>query len=169
LKLSHTGTLTEDTHRHFYSEAFVLLPVSEGYTNVTITGNQVTLPHLSELISPEENNQILYDETRTHRTLGTLENVARRSSPTTQQSYVELRDVLATNSNQFTWVCALIAFSIFLSFVVLTSRCWRRPFLILFHRNFPRQKTPRPPIDLEMARLSRHPRVARVAPKRQRS
>jgi hypothetical protein len=159
LKLSHTDNLTEDSHCQFYSEAFVLLPVSEGYTNVTITANQVTLPQLPELISPEENNQILYDETRTHRKLGTLENVTRRSSPTTQQSYVELRDVLATISNQFTWVCALIAFSIILSFVVLTSRCWRRPFLTLFHKYFPRENVPRPPINFEMAQLSRHPRL----------
>jgi hypothetical protein len=138
-----------------------LLPVSDGYTKVTITGSQVTLPHLPELISPEENHQLLFDEARTHLTLATLETIARRSSPTKQRSYVELRDLLATisseetTSNQTTLVYALITFSIILSFVVLTSR----PFLTLFHKIFPWQNVRRPSLDLGMTRLSTHPVV----------
>jgi hypothetical protein len=131
LKLSQTGTLTDDTHCQFYSEAFVLLPVSDGYTNVTITTSHVLLPHLPELISPQEYDQIMHDEARTHRTLAALEIIARRSSPAKQQPYVELRELLPTMSSeevatsQITWVSALIIISIFLTFAVLTSRCWQ--------------------------------------------
>jgi hypothetical protein len=120
LKLSHTGTLIEDTHCQFYSEAYVLLPVSDGYTNVTITGSRVVLPHLPELISPEENHHIPY-EARKHRTLETLENIAQRGLATKRQSYIELRELLATinseerTTNQFTWAYVLSIISIILS------------------------------------------------------
>jgi hypothetical protein len=130
LKLSHTGTLIEDTHCQFYSEAFVLLPVSDGYTNVTTTGSRVVLPHLPELISPEENHQILYNEARTQRTLANLENIAQRRLATKQLSHVELRELLATinsderTTNQFTWVYVLSIISIILSLIVLTSSYW---------------------------------------------
>jgi hypothetical protein len=169
LKLSHTGTLTEDTHCQFYSEAFVLLPVSDGYTNVTITGGHVVLPHLPELISPEENHQILYKEARTHRTLPTLENIAQRGLPTKQQSLIELRELLATitsepiTTNQFTWVYALSIFSIILSLIVLTSRYWHGPILTLLLKMFPWLTEQRPSTDLEMQPTSTRPSKA-VAP-----
>jgi hypothetical protein len=163
LRLSHTGTLTEDAHCQFYSEAFVLLPVSDEYTNMTITDSQVLFPHVPELISPKEHNQIMHDETRTHWVLAALETVVRRSSSTKQQSYVELRELLATISSeetitsQITWVYALIVFSIVLSFVVLTFRCWRRPFLTMFHRLLPWRTAQRPSTDLEMTHRSSDP------------
>jgi hypothetical protein len=156
LELSHTGTLIEDTHCQFYSEAFVLLPVSDGYTNVTITGSQVNLPHLPELISPQEHDQIMHDEARTHQTLAALETIARRRSPAKQQPYIELRELLTTISSeeittsQITWVYALISISIFLSFAVLTSKCWQRPFLTLIRRIFPCKTGQRPCTDMEM-------------------
>jgi hypothetical protein len=165
LTLSNTGTLTEDTHCQFYSEDFVLLPVSNGYTNVTITGSQVFLPHLPELMSPEENHQIQYDEARTHRTLASLENIARRNSPTKQQSYIELRELLATISseetatNQFTWVYTLIILSIVLSFIALTSRYCQRSLLTMIHGIFPCPIKQRPSTDLEMTQLALHPLV----------
>jgi hypothetical protein len=130
LRLSHTGTLREDTHCQFYSEAFVLLPVSDGSVNITTTGSQVTLPRLPELISTEETNTIQYDESRTIRALAKLESIAQRSSPTRQQSYVELRELLATISSeeiatsQFPWMYTLIILSFIFSFIALIShRC----------------------------------------------
>jgi hypothetical protein len=80
--------ITQSLPCQFYSEVFVLLPVSHGYTNVTITGSKVLLPHLPELISSEDHDQIMNDEERKHRTLAAMETIARRSSPTNQQSYV---------------------------------------------------------------------------------
>jgi hypothetical protein len=68
LELYHTGTLTEDAYCQFYSKALVLLPVSDGYTNVTITGSPILLPRLAELMSPQEHDQIIH-EAGTHRTL----------------------------------------------------------------------------------------------------
>jgi hypothetical protein len=158
LKLYHTGTSTEDTHCQFYSEAFVLLSVSDGYTDVTITISQVLLPHLHELISPQEHDQIMHDEAKTHRKLAALETIAWRSSPAKQQSYIELRELLATmtseeiTTSQTTWVYALIIISIFLSFAVLTSRCWQRPFLTLIRKIFQWQTGQRPSTDMEMRR-----------------
>jgi hypothetical protein len=166
LKLSHTGTLIEDTHCQFYSEAFVLLPVSDGYTNVTITGSRVVLPHLPELISPEENHQILYNEARTQRTLATLKNIAQRGLATKQQSHVELRELLATinseerTTNQFTWVYVLSIISIILSLIALTSRYWQRLILTLFPKIFPRQTEQRPTYHLEMQPTFTRPSAA---------
>jgi hypothetical protein len=100
----------------------------------------------------------MHDEARTHGTLAVLETIARRSSPAKQQSYVELRELLATmtseesTTSQTTWVYALIIISIFLSFAVLTSRCWQRPILTLIRKIFPWRTGQRPPIDMEMRR-----------------
>ncbi|PNF23241.1 hypothetical protein B7P43_G17645 [Cryptotermes secundus] len=160
LELSHTGTLTEDTHCQFYSEAFVLLPVSDGYTNVTITGSQIFLPHLPELISPGERDQIMHDETQTHRALAALETIARQSSPDQQQSYVELRELLATmaskttTTSQTTWVYALVTISIILSLIILISRLWQRPIITLIQKIFPRRTEPKSSTDIEMKPMS---------------
>jgi hypothetical protein len=82
IELSNTGILQEDINCQFYSEAFILLPVPDGYTNMSLTGSQVQPPHLSELMSLEERRQItyVYDEMQTRRILAALENVARRIS-----------------------------------------------------------------------------------------
>lgn len=123
----------ENTNCQFCSEAFVLLPVSDGYRNVSLTSGQVLLPYQSELISPEEQNQIAHDEKWTQGTLAALETVARRSSAGNQQLYVEPRDLLGTVSNdgatttQSTWLYALSTLSIILSFVVLAAKYWQRP------------------------------------------
>jgi hypothetical protein len=165
LRLSHTGTLKEDTHCQFYSEAFVLLPDSDGYINVTITGSQVTLPRLPELISTEETNTIQYDESRTLRALATPESIARRNSPTRQQSYVELRELLATISseetatNQFTWMYTLIILSFVLSFIALISRYCQRSFLTMIHGRLLCKTKRQPSTDLEMTPLASNPLV----------
>jgi hypothetical protein len=137
LELSHTGILAEDTNWRFYFEAFILLPVMDGYTNVSLTGSQVLPPHLPELISPQEQDQITHNKTRIHQMLATLEIVARRSSPANQQLYAELRALLTTTShkgvttNRHTWVYALIILSCILSCAALTSRYWQRPVITL--------------------------------------
>jgi hypothetical protein len=41
IELSYTGMLKEDINYQFYSEAFILLPVSDGYANVTLASSQV--------------------------------------------------------------------------------------------------------------------------------
>jgi hypothetical protein len=137
MELSNTGILIEDTHCQFYSEAFILVQVADGYTIVTLTGSQVLPPHLPELISPQEHDQITHDENRIRQTLAALETLARRSSSTNQQSYVELRDLLTTTSyegvttNRHTWVHAFAILSCVLSFVALTSQFWQRPIITL--------------------------------------
>jgi hypothetical protein len=137
MELSHTGILIEDTRCQFYSEVFILLPVTDGYTNVSLTGSQVLPPHLPELISPQEHDQITHEETRIRQTLATLETIARRSSSANQRSYVQLRDLLTTTShegvttNRHTWVYALVILSCILSFAALISRYWQRPVITL--------------------------------------
>ncbi|PNF15755.1 hypothetical protein B7P43_G11016 [Cryptotermes secundus] len=137
IELSHTGILMDDIHCQFYSEAFILLPVSDGYTNVSLTSNQVLPPHLPELMSREERRQITHDELRTRRSFAALEIVVRQSSHVNQQPYVELRDLLDTVStdgammSQVTWLYMLIAFSIILPFVILTLKYWRHPITLL--------------------------------------
>jgi hypothetical protein len=65
IELTNTGILDEDTNCQFYSEAFILLPVSDGYTNASLTSSQVLPPHLPELNTPEDHDQITYDEHQT--------------------------------------------------------------------------------------------------------
>jgi hypothetical protein len=140
MELSHTGILKEDINCQFYSETFILLPVSDGYTNVSFSGSQVLPPHLPELMSTEERRQITYDERQTRRTLAALETIVRRSSHANQQPYVELRDLLESMSSegamasQATWLYTLSALSLTLSFVVLTLKYWRRPITSLIRK-----------------------------------
>jgi hypothetical protein len=91
IELMGTGILYENTNCQFYSEAFILLPVSDGYTNFSLTSSHVVPPRLPDLISHQEYDQISYDGEQTNRTLAALEAVARRSSPADQRPYVELR------------------------------------------------------------------------------
>jgi hypothetical protein len=134
--LSHTDNLMEDTHCQMYSEAFILLPVSDVMTNVTITTTQVFLPRLPELMSPEENDQIRHDESRTQLMLTTLDGIARRNSPASPRSHVDLRELLSTMTNdgpvitQFMWIYVLIALNVILLFITIVSYHWSRSFLI---------------------------------------
>jgi hypothetical protein len=134
IELSHTGILKEDINCQFYPEAFMLLPVSDGFANVSLASNQVLPPHLPELMSPKERREITYDELQTRRTLAALEMVSRQSSYVNQQPYVELRDLLETvcsdgaMTSQATWLNVLSALSIIPSLVVLTSKYWQRPY-----------------------------------------
>jgi hypothetical protein len=118
-----------------YSEAFILLPVSDVLTNVTITTSQVFLPRLPELMSPEENDQIRH-ESRTQLMLTTLEEIARRNSPASPRLHVDLRELLSTMTNdepvitQFIWIYVLIALNVVLLFITIVSYHWSRSFLI---------------------------------------
>jgi hypothetical protein len=126
----------EDTHCQMYSEAFILLPVSDVMTNVTITTSQVFLPRLPELMSPEENDQIRHDESRTQLMLPTLEEIARRNSPASPRLHVDLRELLYTMTNdepvitQFMWIYVLIALNVVLLFITIVFYHWSRSFLI---------------------------------------
>jgi hypothetical protein len=132
LKLSHVGTLTEDVSCQFYSESFILLPISDGYTEVTLTDTQMFIPHLPELISLQEHHQILLDEVHTHQTLAALEVVGRRKSHVGQQSYVKLHELLTAISterkavNQIMWIYISIVFSNLFLLSILTFQCWTR-------------------------------------------
>jgi hypothetical protein len=120
------GNLTYIQAIRFYSEAFILLLVSDCYTNITPTSNQVLPPHMPELIPSEEQHQIAQDSQQTHRALAALEVNTRRSSPANQQSYVLLRDLLETiatdnaEAYETTWIYGLVIFSILLSLGLLT-------------------------------------------------
>jgi hypothetical protein len=54
IELFRTGILMDDIHCQFYSEAFVLLPVSDGHTHVSLASSQVQPLHLPQLTSPVE-------------------------------------------------------------------------------------------------------------------
>jgi hypothetical protein len=136
MHLSHTCTLMEDTHCQMYSEVFILLPVSDVMTNVTITTSQVFLPCLPELVSPEENDQIRQNESRTQFMLTILEGIARRNSPASPRPQVDLRELLSTMNNdepeitQCMWIYVLIALNVILLFITIVSYHWSRSFLI---------------------------------------
>jgi hypothetical protein len=52
IELSHTGILKEDTNCQFYSEAFILFPVSDGDTNVSLASSQVLPSHTNCQAAP---------------------------------------------------------------------------------------------------------------------
>jgi hypothetical protein len=77
IELSHICIWKEELSV-FFSEAFILLPVSDGFANVSLTSSQLLPLHLPERMSPEKRRQITYDELQTRRTLAALEEIGSR-------------------------------------------------------------------------------------------
>jgi hypothetical protein len=82
-----------------YFKALILLPVSDGFTNVSLASSQMLPSYLPEVMSPEERRQTTYGGLQTRRAFAPLETVARRSSHVSQPPYVELRDLMETLSS----------------------------------------------------------------------
>jgi hypothetical protein len=73
--LTGSGILQEDAKCQYFSEDFILLPVTNSYTNFTLTLGHVVAPDLPELISPEEDQQLKEYSKEANYTLGTLARV----------------------------------------------------------------------------------------------
>jgi hypothetical protein len=58
LMLSGAGILREDIHCQYYAEDFILLPVTDSFSNVTLTTGRVITKDLPQLISPVERQQL---------------------------------------------------------------------------------------------------------------
>jgi hypothetical protein len=127
-----------------------LLPISDGYTNVTLTRSQVLSPQLPELISPEEHAQIKEHAEQTRQTLAALDATIQRKSAINQQPYVDLRalsDIMSTEGNNPTptaWLYAVSILSIILSGTILVTRYRPRPIPIMVQKCFP-SRIERPP------------------------
>jgi hypothetical protein len=130
--LTGAGILQEDTNCQYFSEAFILLPVADSYTNFTLTAGHVAAPDLPELISPKENHQLEEYSQETNATLRTLESLMRRGTSTNQEKYVELSHLLQTieqnrsNQKTTTWYTSSIIFILIVMITFLTLKYWRR-------------------------------------------
>jgi hypothetical protein len=132
LVLTGSGILQEDANCQYFSEDFILLPVTDSYTNFTLTLGHVVAPDLPELISPEENHQLKEYSEEANSTLGTLESLMRRDTSSNQQKYVELGHLLQaveqkrTLKNTNTWFIFNIVILLILIIVSLTLKYWKR-------------------------------------------
>jgi hypothetical protein len=70
--LSGAG-IHEDIHCKYYAEDFILLPVTDSFSNVTLIAGGVVTPDLPQLISPVEHQQLKEHEQEVETTLSTLE------------------------------------------------------------------------------------------------
>ncbi|KDR16988.1 hypothetical protein L798_09317 [Zootermopsis nevadensis] len=92
--LNGAGILQEDINCQYFSESFILLPVTDSYSNFTLTTGNVIAPELPQLMSDEENQQLETYRDEANSTLATLESVMRRDTSTHQQKYIELSQLL---------------------------------------------------------------------------
>jgi hypothetical protein len=83
LILSGTGIVHEDIHCQYYAEDFILLPVVDSLSNITLMTGHVITPNLPQLISPIELQQLRENEPEPETTLSTLES--ERHAPDNHQ------------------------------------------------------------------------------------
>jgi hypothetical protein len=128
LILTGAGILQEDTNCQSFSEACILLPVTDSYTNFTLAAGRVVARDLPELISPKENHQLEEYSQETNATLRTLESLMRRDTSTNQQKYVELSHLLQTieqkrsNQKTTTWFTSSIILLLIVMITFLTLK-----------------------------------------------
>jgi hypothetical protein len=132
MMLAGAGILQEDTNCQYFSEAFILLPVTDSYINFTLTVGHIVAPDLPQLVSPEENHQLEEYSEEANSTLRALESMMRRDTATNQQNYVELSHLIHTikqrrsTQNTNRWIATSISLVLIIMIVCFTLKYWRR-------------------------------------------
>jgi hypothetical protein len=97
MMIAGAGILQEDPNCQYFSEAFILLPVTDSYINFTLTVAHIVAPDLPQLVSPEENHQLEEYSEEANSTLRALESMMRRDTTKNQQNYVEIKSFNSHN------------------------------------------------------------------------
>jgi len=118
-----------------FSESFLLLSTTSGFTNFTLIPGQVVAPELPNLLSEEESQVLQSHQDHADGTLGALDALMTRSLTAEQQRELSLRDFLNTmqqdqhEHHYYKWIIAALALILIVPLLYLTSKCWRRPLL----------------------------------------
>jgi hypothetical protein len=135
MNIKGVGILYVEESCQVFSEGFLLLSTTIGYTNYTLTQKQVVIPELPALLTEEETQVLVGNQDQTDGTLGALDALMAKRLAVGQQNEVNLRDLLTDlQLNQrerktYRWVDALIALTLSILLAYLTSKCWLQPHL----------------------------------------
>ena len=144
LEIKGTGILEEEENCQIFSENFLFLSIVSGSSNFTLTRNQVIVPQLPELLTPQETQVIINHLDQADGTLRALDSIVTRGLTTKQRerSLHELIDRIQEDHNEHnltTWIVSTIVIILILGILLLTSKYWRRPFLKIASQIFGRR------------------------------
>jgi hypothetical protein len=146
MTIEGVGILYVEESCQVFSEGFLLLSTTDGYTNFTLTPGQVVIPDLPVLLTEEDTQVLVGNQDQTDGTLGALDALVARSLAVGQQHEVNLRDLLTNlqltqqERRSYRWVIATIALALTILLAYLTSKSWRK-HLLQFASRFVRRQT----------------------------
>jgi hypothetical protein len=135
VEIKGTGILHVEDNCQVFSENFLLLSTTSGYTNFTLTPGQVVIPELPNLLTEEETQVLEGHQDQADGTLGALDALMARSLTAEQQREISLRDLLTetqqsqSERHHYHWLIAVITFILVILILCFTSKYWRPPLL----------------------------------------
>jgi len=131
------GILCVEENCQVFSESFLLLPTTNGYSNFTLTSGQVIIPEMPDFLRKEEAKYLKVTRARQmgHSTPWWLGGLIAR-----KQHEIGLRDLLSDvrrdqhEERHYNWVVASVALILIILLVHLTSRYWRQTLLTIASR-----------------------------------
>jgi len=132
LDLKGAGILNVEENCQVFSENFLLLPTTNGYSNFTLTSGQVVIPELPDLLTEEETQVLAGHQSQADGTLDALDALMTRGLTAGQQHEISLRDLLSDvrrdqhEKRHYNWAVASVALILIILLVYLTSRYWRQ-------------------------------------------
>jgi hypothetical protein len=146
VSIEGVGMLHVEDNCQVFSENFLLLSATSGYTNITLTPGQVVIPELPDLLMEEETQVLEGHQDETDGTLRTLDSLMTQSFSAERQHEFNLRDLLSDiqrdqyETHHRGWLITAIALTIIIPICYLTSKCWRQP-LLEFASRYARRRT----------------------------
>jgi len=140
LDLMGAGIINVEENCQVFSENFLLLPTTNGYSNFTLTSGQVVISELPDLLTKEEAQVLAGHQSQADGTLDALYALMTRGLTAGQQHEISLRDLLSDvrrdqhEKRHYNWAVASFALILIILLVYLTSRYWRQSLLSLASR-----------------------------------
>jgi len=137
LDLMGAGTLCVEENCQVFSESFLLLPTTNGYSNFTLTSRQVVIPELPDLLTKEEAQVLGGHQNQADGTLDALDALMTRGLTAGQQHEISLPDILSYvrrdqhDKRHYNWAVASVAVILIILSVYFTSRYWRQSLLTI--------------------------------------
>jgi hypothetical protein len=135
VEIEGTGILHVKDNCQVFSENFLLLSTTSGYTNFTLTPGKVVIPELPNLLTEEETQVLESHQDQADGTLGALDALMTRSPTAGQQREISLRDLLTeiqhsqSERHHYHWLIAVITLILVILILCLTSKYWRPPLI----------------------------------------
>ena len=132
LDLMGAGILNVEENCQVFSESFLLLPTTNGYSNFTLTSGQVVISELPDLLTKEEAQVLAGHQSQADGTLDALDTLMTRGLTAGQQHEISSRDLLSDvrrdqhEKRHYNWAVASVALMLIILLVYLTFRYWRQ-------------------------------------------